>query len=141
MNEDLAKQLKNACGTYQNEFEKIKATLPKIDFTAHNECKNSMCKLIAQYCDFFLPDEYREYDFTIVNIEPVERDMLEIDVACHGGCEWYIETITVPVKYFTDEGTLNQAVEEDKARKQEEQARELRKKQEEQARKLSDPEY
>lgn len=125
-----------------NEFEKIKTTLPNINFKTYNECKYAMLEIINRYCGFLLPDEYREYySFDILNIESVESDMLKIEVSCRDGYEYYEETITVPVRYFTDEGFLNQAVEEDKARKQEEQARELRKKQEEQARKLADPEY
>lgn len=125
-----------------NKFEKIKTTLPKIDFKTYNECRTAMLEIINRYCGFLLPDEYREYySFDILSINPVESDMLEIEVSCRDGGEYYEETIIVPVRYFTDEGFLNQAVEEDKARKQEEQARELREKQEEQARKLADPEY
>lgn len=121
-----------------NEFEKIKTTLPKIDFGTYNECRAAMLRIINQYKGLFLPDEYCEYySLNIVNIEPVESDMLEIDVACHDGGEWYIETVAVPVRYFTDEGFFNQAVEEDKARRQ----AEAQKKLEEQAKKLADPEY
>lgn len=102
-----------------HEFETVQTTLPKIDFKTYNKCKDAMLGIIDRYCGFLLPDEYREYySFDILNMEPVGSDMLEIEVACHDGGEWYIETITVPVRYFTDENFLTQAVEEDKARKQ-----------------------
>ena len=128
-----------------NEFEKIKTTLPKIDFKTYNECKDAMLEIINRYCNFLLPDDYREYySFNILNIEPVESDMLEIVVSCRDGGEYCEETITVPVRYFTDENFLTQAVEEDEARKQAEAQKKLEehaRKLEEQARKLADPEY
>ena len=82
MSEDLAKQLKNVCDTHHNEFKQLKLMLPKIDFKTYNECSTAMLRIIDQYRGLFLPDEYCEYySLDILNIEPVESDMLKIDVA------------------------------------------------------------